>query len=72
MIDYRYEDLVANLSAVSKEIINFIGEDWIEEVLNYNETAKNKYANTPSYQALTQPIYNTAIKRWKHYEGHLY
>lgn len=68
---YRYEDLVDDVEGTAQRLLAFLGEPWDPTVLLYHETAKKQYANTPSYQNVTKPIYRKAIGRWHSYSEQL-
>jgi tetratricopeptide (TPR) repeat protein len=71
IMEYRYEDLIDDIATVAGKVFNFIAAEWDDKVLEYYNHANNGYVNTPSYQAVTQPIYADAIARWKKYEKHI-
>lgn len=71
VLETRYEDIVADLEVAAKRIFEFIGVEWHEEALNFYNTAKNRHVFTPSYQSVTQPVYKSAIDKWKNYESEL-
>ena len=68
---YRYEDLVENVENMARKLLDFLGEEWNPTVLCFHEIAKTRYANTPSYQNVTQPIYRKAVGRWRAYNDQL-
>lgn len=68
---YRYEDLVDDIEGMARRLLEFLDEPWDPTVLRYHEIAKTQYANTPSYQNVTLPIYRKAIGRWRNYEKQL-
>jgi hypothetical protein len=39
--------------------------------LNFQETARRRRINTPSYHQVVKPIYRSARERWRNYERHL-
>jgi hypothetical protein len=68
----RYEDVVENLEKESRALLEFLQVPWSECVLNYHTHARDKdFINTPSYSQVTQPIYQRAKYRWKHYSENL-
>jgi tetratricopeptide (TPR) repeat protein len=68
---YRYEDLIDDVETTARRLLEFLGEPWDPAVLSYHETARKQYANTPSYQNVTLPIYRKAIGRWRSYAEQL-
>jgi len=64
----KYEDLIQDLRGTCMPLIAFLGLEWDDNLLNYQETAKDRgYINTPSYNQVTQPLYKQASGRWKNY-----
>ncbi len=67
----RYGDLVGDFRGTMEKTIAFLGLDWDERVMRYAETAKTRNVRTPSAQSVQQPIYDTALDRWRHYKESL-
>jgi len=65
----RYEDLVIDQEKWSRKVIEFVGEDWDDSVLNFYET--KRVARTASYAQVNQKIYTSSVARYKNYEKHL-
>jgi tetratricopeptide (TPR) repeat protein len=65
----RYEDLVMNFDTEAQRLLDFLGVGWNDNVHDHDRHAMShgKIA-TPSYHQVTQPIYQHAAYRWKHYE----
>jgi hypothetical protein len=40
-------------------------------VLRFYDHAKEKMVRSPTYQDVTQPVYNRAVGRWRHYANYL-
>jgi len=68
---FRYEDLVADQEGTSRALLEFLGLEWNEAVLRYFEKVKERNVRTPSYSAVSTPIYKRAVGRWKNYEKQL-
>ena len=66
-IESRYEDIVGNLESEGRRITEFLGLSWHPQQANYHETARKKFIFAPTYSEVTQPVYNRAVGRWKHY-----
>ena len=69
-LELRYEDTVSNFEVTFRQVFAFIGVDWHESVSKFHERAKGRYISTPSFAAVSKPVYNSAIKRWLNYEPH--
>jgi tetratricopeptide (TPR) repeat protein len=70
-IEIRYEEVVKDLESVSRRVLKFLGVDWDERVLRFNEHARNKIVRSPASTDVTKPIYKTAIGRWRNYQKYL-
>jgi thioredoxin-like negative regulator of GroEL len=70
-LEVRYEDAVADLEKEVRRALDFLGLPWESTVLNYRDRLKQKAVGSPTYEAVSQPLYTRAIGRWKHYEKFL-
>jgi hypothetical protein len=62
---------VGNLEKEARRALEFLGLQWEPGVLHYRERIKEKAVASPTYEAVSQPLYTRAIGRWKHYEQFL-
>ena len=64
----RYESLVTDFETEVRSLLEFLEVGWDEAVLGYATRAREKaIINTPSYQAVTEPINTRAKFRWVRY-----
>ncbi len=70
-LEFRYEDVVADLDSQARRILEFLGLPWDDKVLKFYEHAREKAVRSPTYKDVTQPVYNRAVGRWQHYAEHL-
>ncbi len=68
-LDVRYEDVVAHLEAQARRIIAHCGLPWDDRCLAFHETERP--VRTASATQVRQPIYRSAVGRWRVYEDHL-
>ncbi len=66
-IETRYEDVVGNLEAEGRRLMNFMGFPWDDGQATFYETASRKFVHSPTYNEVGKPIYNRAVNRWEHY-----
>ncbi len=66
-IEVRYENLVNDMPSVTQKILTFIDEEWDDSVLDFFNTAKDRYVKTPSYESISTPVYSSSIGRWKNF-----
>lgn len=64
----RYEALVDDVELAARGLCTFLGLGWDDTMLRFQETARRRRINTPSYHQVVQPIYQSARQRWRHYE----
>jgi hypothetical protein len=66
-LEIDYEDLVDNMSDVTKLLIEFIGLNWDEKCLH--PEANVRTVRTPSFWQVRQPLYRTSVGRSKRYKA---
>lgn len=69
-LEFRYEDVVADLEHEARKIFEFLGLPWDDKVLKFYEHAREKVVRSPTYRDVTQPVYHKSIGRWRHYAQH--
>ena len=69
MLELRYEDLIANQEAVTRELIDFCGLPWDERCLQFHES--RRIVATPSYNQVSKPLYKKSVGRSRNYERHI-
>lgn len=67
----RYEDTVNDFEATFRQVFAFLGVDWHANALKFHQRAQNRYISTPSFSAVSQPLYTTAVNRWLNYQNHI-
>ena len=70
-LETRYEDVVDNLETAARRLLEFIGLSWDPAVLEFYAAARQRRVYTPSYQAVTQPVYRGSAGKWQRYETQL-
>lgn len=64
----HYESVVEDLEGEARKALDFLGLPWDDTVLDYAKHARQRdQIRTPSYEAVTQPVYKRAKYRWKNY-----
>ena len=69
MLEVRYEDVVADLESQARRIIAHCGLPWDDRCLSFHET--DRPVRTASATQVRQPIYTSAVGRWRVYEAQL-
>jgi Sulfotransferase family len=69
ILDVRYEDVVADVEAQARRIIAYCDLPWTDRCLSFHET--DRPVRTASATQVRQPIYRSAVGRWRVYEQHL-
>jgi cytochrome c-type biogenesis protein CcmH/NrfG len=68
----RYEEMVESPEATLRPVVEGLGLDWNDRILDHQKTAQDRgLVATASYAQVTEPIYRHAAGRWRHYEKHL-
>jgi len=66
LLEIDYEALVSDPEAVSRQMIEFCGLPWDDRCLRPEENPRA--VATPSDWQVRQPIYRSAVERWRPYE----
>lgn len=61
----EYENVVADTEQEARGIIEFLGLDWDDKMLEFYKSSRP--VKTASVAQVRKPIYKTAVKRWKKY-----
>lgn len=69
VLDIDYEAIVAEPEASVRRLLAFCGLPWQDECLNFHATSR--YVHTASYDQVRQPLYDSSVGRWRHYEHQL-
>jgi tetratricopeptide (TPR) repeat protein len=67
--EVHYEDVVEHTEREARRLIDFCGLDWDPKCLAFDENAAP--VATASSVQVRQPIYRTALERWRHYESEI-
>jgi tetratricopeptide (TPR) repeat protein len=70
-LEVRYENCVKDLEQEARRTLDFLGLPWNQQVLEYRERLKTKAVASPTYEAVSRPLYTSAIGRWKNYQKYL-
>jgi tetratricopeptide (TPR) repeat protein len=69
ILDVPYEELVSDQEGWSRKILDFVGLDWNEQVLEFHKT--NRPVVTASFWQVRQKIYPSSVQRWRNYEKYI-
>lgn len=69
ILEVCYEDLVEDQQAQTRRLLTHCGLKWADSCLSFHENAAA--VATPSAAQVRQPIYRSALARWRAYEKHL-
>ena len=69
MLEVRYEDVVADLEVQARRIVAHCGLGWDPACLDFHKAERQ--VRTASVTQVRQPLYKTAVGRWKTYEDQL-
>jgi len=65
----QYEEMVEDHENSVRKLLDFCELEWDDNVLEFYKTKRN--VQTASVVQVRQPLYKSAINRWKRYEKHL-
>jgi tetratricopeptide (TPR) repeat protein len=66
ILDVPYEELVADQEGWTRKILDFLGLEWDEQVLDFHNT--KRAVVTASFWQVRQKIYKNSVQRWRNYE----
>ena len=66
LLDLPYEELVADQEGWTRKILDFLGLEWDERVLNFHET--KRAVATASFWQVRQKMFKNSVQRWRNYE----
>ena len=69
ILEINYEDVIENTEGMARKMLDYIGVDWEEQVLNFSEL--DRQVKTASLWQVRQPIYKTSKAKWMRYEKYL-
>jgi tetratricopeptide (TPR) repeat protein len=69
ILDIRYENLVQSPETGSRDLVAFSELPWDDRCLRFHESGRIVY--TPSRDQVRQPVYTSAIGRWRQFEKYL-
>ena len=65
----RYEDIVQDQQAATRELLAFAGLSWDDRCLNFHEHASG--VRTASYAQVTEKLYSRSVARYRNYRQQL-
>jgi hypothetical protein len=72
MHDIRYEALVEDLEGSVRPLLDFLGLEWEEGMLDHRRAAAERgYVATASYAQVVEQVYGRARGRWRRYREEL-
>jgi tetratricopeptide (TPR) repeat protein len=69
--EVRYEDMVEDLKGNARRVLDFLGLEWSESIMDYDRHAREKVVRSPTAEAVTEKVHTRAKNRWRNYEKHL-
>ena len=67
-----YENVVGDRESELRSLLDFLGLEWSDDVLDHESTALTRgRIKTASYAQVAQPIYSQAAGRWTNFRKHL-
>jgi tetratricopeptide (TPR) repeat protein len=69
ILELQYEDVVDDLEASARRILEYVGVDWEPQVLDFANV--DRAVKTASVWQVRQPIYTSSKEKWRRYESRL-
>ncbi len=69
IIEVRYEELVRDPENQVRRLLEAVGLPWDPRCLDFHKTQRT--VMTASLYQVRQPMYDSSVGRWRHFERHL-
>lgn len=69
ILEVNYEDIVDDIEASARKMLNYIGVSWQPQVLAFNKSKQN--ITTASMWQVRQPLYKSSKGKWQRYQQYL-
>ena len=69
LLEVDYEETVADLEGVARRLVAWCGLDWDPSCLDFHKAQRP--VRTASAVQVRQPVFQTSVGRWRHYEEHM-
>jgi hypothetical protein len=69
MLEVRYEEVVADLEGQARRLVEHCGLEWDPACLAFHKT--ERVVMTPSNAQVRQPLYDSAVGRWRRHREFL-
>lgn len=69
-MELRYEDTVNDFENSFRRVFDLLEIPWQDDVAQYHKNVSGRFVSTPSFAAVSQPLYRSAVARWQAYEAH--
>jgi tetratricopeptide (TPR) repeat protein len=69
LLEVDYEEMVEDPETVSRRLVSFCGLEWDDRCLAHHQN--ERAVRTASLMQVRQPVYKSAVGRWRRYETHL-
>ena len=70
-IEIRYEDMVADLEGQARGCWTFWAYRGTTACWSIIAGRRQKHVHSPTYEAVTKPVYSSSVGRWRNYEKQL-
>jgi tetratricopeptide (TPR) repeat protein len=65
ILDVQYEQVVGDLEAETRRLLDFLGLEWNDACLAFHKTERT--VKTASVTQVRQPLYGSSVERWRNY-----
>ena len=70
-METRYEDTVADYEGEARRLLSWMDLEWDDSIVGYRDHLRERGVNSPTYEAVNQPIYTRALARWENYRSQI-
>jgi tetratricopeptide (TPR) repeat protein len=69
LFEFDYEALVADQEGMSRKLLEFVGLDWEDACLNFDQN--ENVVRTASIRQVREKMYTRSVERWRNYEPYI-
>ena len=62
---------MADLAATTRRCLDTLDRPWSDTLMSYREHLQVRAVLSPTYDAVSKPVYKTSLQRWKNYAEYL-
>ncbi|MGQ8365387.1 tetratricopeptide repeat-containing sulfotransferase family protein [Glaciecola sp. 1036] len=71
IMEVKYETMCEDFEPYARRIMEHVGENWQDSLLDFYKPQHSRFIATPSFDAVSQPVNKKAVGNWQNYTKHI-